>query len=70
MDPLLSTRLDDLTVLRAPAYVATKAAGAVLALDPGAPNWLATDDRGGRVLAMFDGKAPLHDLSGTAQGGD
>ena len=62
MDSLSSTRLDDATVLRAPAYGTTRIAGAVLALDPAAPNWIATDDRGARLLALFDGKTPLRDV--------
>ena len=62
MDPVMPARLDDTTVLRAPAYMTTKASGAVLALDPGTPNWIATDDRGKRLLDLFDGKTPLRDI--------
>jgi radical SAM protein with 4Fe4S-binding SPASM domain len=62
MDPLTPAPLDDTTLLRAPAIVTTKAPGAVLALDPGAPNWIATDDRGARLLALFDGKTPFRDV--------
>jgi hypothetical protein len=62
MDQVRPARLDDTMVLRAPAYVTTRASGAVLALDPAAPNWIATDDRGARLLILFDGKTPLRDV--------
>lgn len=51
--------LDDTTTLRAPGYVTTKVAGAALALDPAAPNWIAIDERGARLLALFDGRTPF-----------
>lgn len=63
MDPVMPAgMLDDATALRAPAYTITKVSGAVLALDPAAPNWIATDDRGARLLALFDGRTPLGDI--------
>ena len=55
MDPVISPPVDDTTVLRAPAYVTSKAAGAVLALDPVAQNWLTTDDRGARAIGSYYG---------------
>ena len=63
MDPLIpGLALDNSAVFRAPAYMTSKTAGGVLALDPSSPNWIATDDRGARLLAMFDGKTPLADV--------
>jgi radical SAM protein with 4Fe4S-binding SPASM domain len=63
MDPVNpAVTLDDSVFLRAPAYMTTKLPGGVLALDPAAPNWITTDDRGGRLLALFDGKTPLIDI--------
>jgi radical SAM protein with 4Fe4S-binding SPASM domain len=54
--------LDDRTLLRAPAYVTERLPGAILALDPGRPNWIITDDRGARILARLDGRTPLADV--------
>ena len=62
MDTVTGRHLDDATVLWAPAYVTSKTGGALLALDPGTPNWIATDERGARLLALFDGKAPLREI--------
>lgn len=62
MDPLIPLALDDGTTLRAPAYTTTRLSTGVLALDPARPNWIATDDRGIRLLALFDGKTPLGDV--------
>src|SRR5205085_1852634 len=61
MDPVMSG-LDDSWVLRAPAYTTTELCGAVLALDPASPNWITTDARGARLLALFDGKTPLRNV--------
>lgn len=54
--------LDDKTVLRAPVYVTERMSGAVLALDPGRPNWIVTDERGARILARLDGRTPLAEV--------
>src|SRR5712692_4683676 len=63
MDPVTPAfTLDDALILRAPSYTTATFPGAVLALDPAAPNWIATDDRGARLLALFDGKTPLRDV--------
>jgi hypothetical protein len=51
--------IDEQTVLRAPALVVEREAGAVLAIDPAAPNWIATDDRGLRILRYLDGRTAL-----------
>jgi radical SAM protein with 4Fe4S-binding SPASM domain len=61
MDPV-TPGLDDSCVLRAPAYTTTELCGAVLALDPASPNWITTDARGARLLALFDGKTPLRNV--------
>ena len=58
----MQTRIDDQTVLRAPATVVERAAGAAIAVDPAAPNWIATDDRGLRILRYLDGRTPLGDV--------
>src|SRR5918994_1898468 len=58
----MQTRIDDQTVLRAPATVVERAAGAAIAIDPAAPNWVATDDRGLRILRYLDGRTPLRDV--------
>ena len=65
MDPLIPLALDDGTTLRAPAYATTKLSASMLALDPAQPNWIATDDRGMRLLALFDGKTPMRDVVST-----
>lgn len=58
----MQTRIDDQTVLRAPATVVERAAGAAIAIDPASPNWIATDDRGLRILRYLDGRTPLGDV--------
>src|SRR5918994_7669484 len=58
----MQTRIDDQRVLRAPATVMERAAGAAIAVDPAAPNWIATDDRGLRILGYLDGRTPLRDV--------
>src|SRR5918994_7398255 len=55
----MQTRIDDQTLLRAPATVVERAAGAAIAVDPAAPNWIATDDRGLRLLKYLDGRTPV-----------
>jgi radical SAM protein with 4Fe4S-binding SPASM domain len=55
----MQARIDDQTVLRAPATVVERTAGAAIAIDPAAPNWIATDDRGLRILAYLDGHTTL-----------
>jgi len=51
--------IDEQTVLRTPAIVVEREGGAVLAIEPAAPNWIATDDRGLRILRYLDGRTPL-----------
>lgn len=55
----MQARIDDQTVLRAPATVVERAAGAIIAIDPAAPNWIVTDERGLRILRYLDGRTPL-----------
>lgn len=62
MDPVIPFAIDDAAMLRAPAYATTNLSTAILALDPAQPNWIATDDRGMRLLGFFDGKTPLRDV--------
>ena len=56
------TRVDEETVLRAPATVLERAGGAAVAIDPAAPNWIATDERGLRILRYLDGRTPLGEV--------
>jgi radical SAM protein with 4Fe4S-binding SPASM domain len=58
----MQTRIDEQTVLRAPATVVERASDAAIAIDPAAPNWIATDDRGLRILRYLDGRTPLGDV--------
>jgi radical SAM protein with 4Fe4S-binding SPASM domain len=58
----MQTRIDDQTVLRAPATVVEHAAGGAIAIDPASPNWIVTDDRGLRILRHLDGRTPLRDV--------
>ncbi len=63
MDPVNpALTLDNSVLLRAPAYMTAKLPGGILALDPASPNWITTDDRGARLLALFDGKTPLTEI--------
>ncbi|MBI3494120.1 MAG: radical SAM protein, partial [Acidobacteria bacterium] len=65
MDPVIPLALDDTATLRAPAYTTTRLPGALVALDPAKPNWVVTDERGIRLLALLDGKTPLRDVVST-----
>jgi radical SAM protein with 4Fe4S-binding SPASM domain len=58
----MQTRIDESTVLRAPATVIEHAAGAAIAIDPASPNWIVTDERGLRILRHLDGRTPLRDV--------
>ena len=51
--------IEDKTLLRAPAYSVRRMGGAVVALDPARPHWIATDERGLRLLPHFDGHTPF-----------
>ena len=57
-----SSLIDESTVLRAPAVVVERTAGAWVAIDPAGPNWIATDERGIRILRYLDGRTPLGDV--------
>ncbi|MEW6684445.1 MAG: methyltransferase domain-containing protein [Nitrospirota bacterium] len=43
------------TVLHAPSHETLSANGVHVLLDPARPNWIGTDDRGQRILELFDG---------------
>src|SRR5918994_1576632 len=58
----MNTRIDDSAVLRAPAVVIEPTTGAFIAIVPAAPNWIATDERGVRILRHLDGRTPLRDV--------
>ena len=51
--------IDDKTMLRAPAYSVRDVPGGTVALDPAAPHWIGTDERGLRLLGRFDGRTPF-----------
>ncbi len=55
----MATHLDDRSLLRAPAFTVIPVPGGSVALDPAAPNWVATDERGVQLLSRFDGRTPL-----------
>ena len=54
--------IDDSTVLRAPAFSVMNVRGGRVAVDSSAPNWIASDDRGIRLLGQFDGRTPFADV--------
>ena len=59
----MQTILDDATLLRARVFSVMRVpGGAAVALDPAAPNWIATDIRGAELLAQFDGQTPLVEI--------
>ena len=51
--------MDDNTLLRAPAFTVRRSGGETVALDPVRPHWVASDDRGIRLLGQFDGRTPF-----------
>ena len=55
----MSTFIDDNTLLRAPAFTVRRSGGETVALDPAKPHWVASDDRGIRLLGQFDGRTPF-----------
>ena len=55
----MPTFIDDTTLLRAPAFTVRRGGGETLALDPAKPHWVASDDRGIRLLGQFDGRTPF-----------
>ena len=55
----MSTFIDDSTLLRAPAFTVRRSGGETVALDPAKPHWVASDDRGIRLLGQFDGRTPF-----------
>jgi 7,8-dihydro-6-hydroxymethylpterin dimethyltransferase len=59
---MLPTQLAHETVLRAPNTVVERAGGAAVVIDPAAPNWIATDERGLRILRHLDGRTPLGEV--------
>lgn len=55
----MSTFIDDSTLLRAPAFTVRRSGRETVALDPAKPHWVASDDRGIRLLGQFDGRTPF-----------
>lgn len=58
----MATYIDDSTLLRAPAFSVLNTPGGQVAVDPALPNWIASDDRGVRLLGRFDGRTPFADV--------
>ena len=54
--------LDDRTIFYRPQWTSFCRDGTTFFLDGESPNWIATDDRGARILDMVDGKRPFADL--------
>jgi 7,8-dihydro-6-hydroxymethylpterin dimethyltransferase len=46
-----------------PPHVTLERNGIVVLLDPEAPNWVATDARGARILSWLDGRATLEEVA-------
>ncbi len=46
-----------------PPHVALERNGVVVLLDPDAPNWIATDARGARILSGLDGRTTLEEVT-------
>jgi len=57
--------MDHTTVLYAPAHEVFREAGRVVLVDPARPNWVATDEVGARILALFDGKRTIAETTAT-----
>lgn len=51
------------TPWRAPEHVVLERNGIVVLLDPEAPNWIATDARGARLLSWLDGRSSLEEVA-------
>lgn len=47
----------------APPHVVLERDGLFVLLDPEAPNWIATDPRGARILSWLDGRSTLDDVA-------
>lgn len=58
----MRNQMNDATILRAPAMVIARTHGALIAIDPASPHWIATDDRGVAILRRLDGRTPLGDV--------
>lgn len=56
------------SVLHTPALTRWRTDDGVhLALDPEAPNWIATDEKGAQLLALFDGRRSLGEIAARAR---
>jgi len=55
--------VNERTPWHVPPHVTLERNGIVILLDPDAPNWIATDPRGARVLSWIDGRATLDQLA-------
>src|SRR5712691_3144131 len=53
----------DRTPWHAPRHVALERNGLVILLDPEAPNWIATDARGARILSWLDGRSRFDEVA-------
>ncbi|MBI2186414.1 MAG: methyltransferase domain-containing protein [Acidobacteria bacterium] len=62
MHELPTSHVDEKTLLRAPASVIERTSGGLVVLDPAAPHWIATDERGAAILRRLDGRTPLENV--------
>ena len=58
----MATSIDDTTRLRAAEFSVLRMKGTTVAVDPAAPNWMASDDRGIQLLSQFDGRTTLSEV--------
>ena len=58
----MQNQVDDGTILRAPGTVIERTRGALIAIDPAAPHWIGTDERGIAILRHLDGRTPLGEV--------
>ncbi|HKC13465.1 MAG TPA: PqqD family peptide modification chaperone, partial [Vicinamibacteria bacterium] len=53
----------DRALWHVPPHVTLERNGVVVLLDPQAPNWVATDARGARILSWLDGRTTLEEVA-------
>ena len=58
----MSLPIENKTLIRAPAYAVRYVPGGLVALDPATPHWIATDQRGLKLLPHFDGQTPFDQI--------
>ena len=58
-----SQTVTERTPWHAPGHVTLERDGLVVLLDPESPNWIATDERGARILSWLDGRSSLEEVT-------